>query len=140
VQRGRHACSPVARALWRKLEALVFWRQKSAVHSMAAAGLTTALAVLRAAGSELEGAWGSFVGLTERSMPAWLFAAVQTVFIVTLTVVIFVLAICVAWALLWKLVLSKIRFVVALKDELLLGQPSRPAQSRRRARSPAHAD
>jgi hypothetical protein len=107
---------------------------------MAADGLMTALSWANTAGSALAGAWGGFVGLAERSMPAWLFAAVQTVFIVTLTVVIFVLAICVAWALLWKLVLSKIRFVVALKDELLLGQPSRPAQSRRRARSPAHAD
>mmetsp|Transcript_33894 Transcript_33894/g.84323 ORF Transcript_33894/g.84323 Transcript_33894/m.84323 type:complete len:117 (+) Transcript_33894:109-459(+) len=85
--------------------------------------------------------WGALIGLAEQSMPAWLFAAVQTVFIVALTAIIFVCAVCVAWGLLWKLVLSKIRFVVALKDELLLGQPSRPAaQSRRRARSPAHAD
>lgn len=86
-------------------------------------------------------AWSGLVELAERSLPAWLYAAVQTTFIVTATVVLFALAVCVAWALLWKLVLSKIRFVVALKNELLLGEPSRPAHGRRRTppRPRAHA-
>jgi hypothetical protein len=84
--------------------------------------------------ARLSGAWSTFVALVERSLPSWLFLTVQTIFVVTLTVVLFVLAVCVAWVLLWKLVLSKIRFVVALKNELLLGQPSRPTHSRRRSR------
>ncbi|KAG8465564.1 hypothetical protein KFE25_002871 [Diacronema lutheri] len=77
-------------------------------------------------------AWSALVALVEHSLPTWLFLTVQTAFIVTTTVILFMLAVCVAWALLWKLVLSKIRFVVALKNELLLGEPSHPTQSRRR--------
>lgn len=66
------------------------------------------------------------VSLVERTLPAWLFVTVQTIFVVSTTVVLFVLAVGIAWALLWKLVLSKIHFFVALKNELLLGQPSMP--------------
>lgn len=79
-------------------------------------------------------AWSAFVAIIERSLPGPLFLALQTVFVFAMTVVLFVLAIGVAWMLLWKLVLSKIRFVVALKNELLLGQPTRPAPGRSAAR------
>ena len=72
-------------------------------------------------------AWSTFVALIERSLPGPLFLALQTAFVFATTVVLFALAVGVAWALLWKLVLSKIRFVVALKNELLLSQPTRPA-------------
>jgi hypothetical protein len=79
-------------------------------------------------------AWSALVALVERCLPRPLFLALQTLFVVATTVVLFALAVGVAWALLWKLVLSKIRFVVALKNELLLGQPTRPAPGRSAAR------
>lgn len=88
--------------------------------------------VLAEVGRAVSRGWSAAVALVEASLPAWLYVTVQTVFIVTTTVVLFVLAVCVAWALLWKLVLSKIKFVVALKNELLLGEPSRPTHGRRR--------
>lgn len=79
-------------------------------------------------------AWSALVALVERSLPSPLFLALQTVFVFASTIVLFALAVGAAWALLWKLVLSKIRFVVALKNELLLGQPTRPAPGRSAAR------
>lgn len=107
---------------------------------MALAGLLTrGWWALTEAGTQVASSWSALTTTLERVLPPWLFATLQTAFVFAATIVLFVATICLAWVLLWKLVLSKIRFVVALKNELLLGQPSRPAPSSKR-RQHAHSD
>lgn len=76
----------------------------------------------RAGCATLEGA----VVFLEAHLPSWVFLTLQSLVLTWLALSIFVAFIVVAWTLLWKLVLSKVRFIVALRNELLLGQPAKP--------------
>mmetsp|Transcript_28790 Transcript_28790/g.84372 ORF Transcript_28790/g.84372 Transcript_28790/m.84372 type:complete len:114 (-) Transcript_28790:323-664(-) len=100
--------------------------------SVLATALRGAFSAIAAAVSGVADAGAAAAATLEATLPAWLYASLQTAFVVVVSSTLFVCAISVAWVLLWKLVLSKIRFVVALKNELLLGQPSRPMHARRR--------